>query len=503
MTRSVATPEPIWTPKPGRSLAPAEAPARAASSAIAGTRSGWAMRLAYFCSDCLAIVAAVGLVEFARGLLAPPSAAAANIAWKLDLLLALGLLSVAYIARTYAAIPPRPVRQFRAWVFGGAMCCASLVGSAWLLGIGSWQHAATLTFAALFAILGASFCRALCRSIFGKQSWWGTRLIVVGNCELASQALLDLLQEPQWGLRPVGFVSDEDLPAAKGDWRHYLGRTHELNDLAARLAVDRALVVAHSFDVERLADALSRPGGQIRHWILLPPLTHVPSLWLEDCEAARLPALAVTNRLALPWSRALKRFADLLLTSLIAIPVLPLIALVALLVRISSPGPILFGSERVGRGGRRFLAWKFRTMYRDAESLLAEYLDAHPSLAAEWQANTKLRHDPRVTWIGHWLRVTSLDELPQIWNVFLGQMSLVGPRPILPGEVDKYAEGLEHYREMLPGITGLWQVSGRNNTTYRERVELDTYYVKNWSLWLDIYILACTVKVVLLGEGAY
>jgi Undecaprenyl-phosphate galactose phosphotransferase WbaP len=216
-----------------------------------------------------------------------------------------------------------------------------------------------------------------------------------------------------------------------------------------------------------------------------------------------LPALAVTNRLALPWSRYLKRALDVATTITLGLPALPIIAILAFVVRISSPGPIFYGQERIGRHGRRFKAWKFRTMYQNADAVLARYLELHPELAAEWQANHKLRHDPRVTWIGSWLRVTSLDELPQIWNVLVGQMSLVGPRPIVTAEIDKYADRYEHYIKVLPGITGLWQVSGRNNTTYRERVDLDTYYVQNWSLWLDIYILACTVKVVLLGEGAY
>jgi lipopolysaccharide/colanic/teichoic acid biosynthesis glycosyltransferase len=142
-------------------------------------------------------------------------------------------------------------------------------------------------------------------------------------------------------------------------------------------------------------------------------------------------------------------------------------------------------------------------MLPDAEAVLARHLEEDPQLAAEWKANHKLRRDPRVTWIGRWLRSTSLDELPQIWNVLVGEMSLVGPRPIVDAEIDKYSECYEHYVQVLPGITGLWQVSGRNNTTYQERVALDVYYVQNWSLWLDIYILACTAKVVLLCEGAY
>src|SRR6185436_3562805 len=172
----------------------------------------------------------------------------------------------------------------------------------------------------------------------------------------------------------------------------------------------------------------------------------------------------------------------------------------ALLIRIDSVGPAFYGHERIGRGRRKFKAWKFRSMRRDADKVLNDYLEKHPELREAWERDHKLKDDPRVTRVGQFLRKTSLDELPQIWNVLMGEMSLVGPRPIVAAEIDKYAEHYEHYVQVLPGITGLWQVSGRNNTTYNERVALDVYYVQNWSVWLDIYILACTAKVVLLCE---
>jgi Undecaprenyl-phosphate galactose phosphotransferase WbaP len=211
----------------------------------------------------------------------------------------------------------------------------------------------------------------------------------------------------------------------------------------------------------------------------------------------------VTNRLRQPWAQAAKRVFDLTLLLALGLATLPLIGAIALLVRLTSPGAIFYAQERIGRHGRRFKAWKFRTMLPDADVVLSEYLQLHPGPAAEWKANHKLRFDPRVTWIGRILRSTSLDELPQIWNVLLGEMSFVGPRPIVAAEIDKYAEHYEHYLQVPPGITGLWQVSGRNNTTYDERVALDVYYVQNWSLWLDLYILGCTAKVVFLCEGAY
>jgi lipopolysaccharide/colanic/teichoic acid biosynthesis glycosyltransferase len=141
-------------------------------------------------------------------------------------------------------------------------------------------------------------------------------------------------------------------------------------------------------------------------------------------------------------------------------------------------------------------------MVADADAVLKAHLTAHPELAAEWNLKHKLADDPRITAIGKLLRKTSLDELPQIWNVLVGEMSLVGPRPIVRAEMAKYAEALVLYLKVRPGITGLWQVSGRSNTTYEERVRFDEYYVRNWSVWLDIFVLGRTVKTVLKSEGA-
>ena len=181
----------------------------------------------------------------------------------------------------------------------------------------------------------------------------------------------------------------------------------------------------------------------------------------------------------------------------------PLLGLIALLIKLDSPGPVLYTHTRIGFGGKPFKVWKFRTMIKDADRVLREYLEKHPELRAEWERDHKLRHDPRITRVGKWLRKTSLDELPQLWNVLRGEMSLVGPRPIVKEEVKKYGEKFSLYTKVKPGMTGLWQVSGRNDTSYEDRVNLDAYYVQNWSVWLDIYILARTVKVVVVGKGAY
>jgi len=181
----------------------------------------------------------------------------------------------------------------------------------------------------------------------------------------------------------------------------------------------------------------------------------------------------------------------------------PLLAAIAILIKMNSPGPVFFGQQRIGQGGRRFIAWKFRSMVVDADRVLKEYLAKRPDLREEWERDQKLKNDPRVTRVGRILRKLSLDELPQLWNVIKGEMSLVGPRPIVQDELAKYGDKGTFYLKVKPGMTGLWQVSGRNDISYKERVELDVYYVRNWSVWLDLYILARTVWVVLFGKGAY
>ena len=186
---------------------------------------------------------------------------------------------------------------------------------------------------------------------------------------------------------------------------------------------------------------------------------------------------------------------------------LPLVGLVVLLlgvlVRLESPGPIFYGHRRVGRAYSTFLTWKIRTMQVNGDELLKNAFAEDGALRREWLRDRKLRHDPRITRVGRFLRKTSLDELPQVWNVLRGEMSLVGPRPIVEEEVAAYGLNFSLYCRVTPGLTGLWQVSGRSEVSLCDRVRLDSYYVRNWSPWLDLHILARTLKVVFTGQGAY
>lgn len=198
----------------------------------------------------------------------------------------------------------------------------------------------------------------------------------------------------------------------------------------------------------------------------------------------------------------LKRFFDACTAAIALVILIPLFLVIAIGVKLSSPGPVIYSQARVGRGGKCFEFLKFRSMALDADAILHAHLASNESARQQWSEYQKLKDDPRITRFGRFIRRTSLDELPQLWNVLIGQMSIVGPRPCLPAQRSYYADTWRHYCSVRPGLTGLWQVNGRNKLTFEERVRLDRQYVESQSLKLDLKIVWRTVAVVLTGEGS-
>lgn len=189
---------------------------------------------------------------------------------------------------------------------------------------------------------------------------------------------------------------------------------------------------------------------------------------------------------------------------LIALPIVLVLCLfIAIWITLDSKGGVIYRQERIGHGGKHFIIYKFRTMIQNADEILEKCLAENPELARQWKENQKLKDDPRLTRVGHFLRKTSLDELPQVFNVLLGNMSLVGPRPIVEDEKERYGRYFAEFCEVYPGLTGIWQTSGRNNTTYAERVAFDHYYINHWNIWLDFWIMAKTIPQIIKGYGAY
>jgi Undecaprenyl-phosphate galactose phosphotransferase WbaP len=242
---------------------------------------------------------------------------------------------------------------------------------------------------------------------------------------------------------------------------------------------------------------------QFRRVILVSDLDWIEGAALQVQDFEGLIGIQAQKNQLSPLAAAVKRELDILGALIIGLLAAPIMVLTILWIKLDSPGPVFFSHERLGKDGRTIWIHKFRSMCENAEQALQEYLQLHPEARREWEATQKLCNDPRITRAGEFIRKFSIDELPQLYNVLKGDMSLVGARPIVDAETHHYGDNIDIYKNMRPGVTGLWQVSGRSDTSYSDRVRYDTYYVRNWSVWLDLYVLLRTVYVVLTRDGAY
>jgi Undecaprenyl-phosphate galactose phosphotransferase WbaP len=346
-------------------------------------------------------------------------------------------------------------------------------------------------------------CRALCRGLCSSLPWWGTPVVLFGSGPDA-RAVFRVLQRQCAGLKVVGVFDDAPIAWPElNQQRTHISTPDCAPEFARSCAVSHAIVATSGLTGTEIGKLMSKHVSRFRHVLVLPGLAASSSVRVELRAIGGMLGLHLTRGLFPLRAQLVKRACDLVLASAAAVVLFPLCALICLAVWLGSRGPVFYGHLRIGQGNSMFKAWKFRTMHPDADEILSACLETNPDLRRQWEQSHKLKSDPRVTSVGRILRKTSLDEIPQLWNVLAGEMSFVGPRPIVAAEVARYGEKFEDYTSVRPGITGLWQVSGRNNTTYEERVELDEYYVRNWSVWLDLYIVSRTVKTVLLGDGAY
>ena len=271
--------------------------------------------------------------------------------------------------------------------------------------------------------------------------------------------------------------------------------------LAEKLKIPYAIVAMPGQASEMLLSIVERVGGKFSHLLVIPDLFGFATLGVPAKSVGSVLGVEVRQQLLLPWPRFTKRVLDVSFTVVGAVFVLPFLFLIALLIKLDSKGPIFYMQKRLGKNGNYFTAAKFRTMHGDGESRLKALLDADPALKEEYEVFHKLRKDPRVTRIGRILRKYSLDEFPQLWNVIRGDMSLVGPRPYIEREIPEMGGNEKLILRATPGMTGMWQVSDRNASSFAWRVQVDVHYVRNWSPWLDMYILAKTVGVVVRGSG--
>ena len=330
-------------------------------------------------------------------------------------------------------------------------------------------------------------------------------VLFVGAGETAAELVKTLEAQGGCGMKVIGFIADTPMAVRLRGRYRLLGHMEHLERVLHLTGVQHVIVTATGLPAAEQVHIINRIQPYVKNVIFVPDLLGAPvsNMDIDGLLDNSLMLLRFRNNLAHWYNRALKRVFDLVLSLLGLIVVLPVTLVIAVLIRMDGPGPIFFAHRRIGQGGREFPCYKFRSMVPDAENVLKDYLAAHPEARKEWERDFKLKDDPRITHIGAFLRKTSLDELPQFFNVLKGDMSLVGPRPIIAAEIPKYGEYFADFCLVPPGITGMWQVNGRSDTTYEERVQMDTWYVRNWSVWIDIIYLFKTVAVVLERKGAY
>lgn len=353
--------------------------------------------------------------------------------------------------------------------------------------------------------------RGLVKFLLMKVGGWIRPMVIIGWGDNALQTARAFDEEALMGYRLIAFLVPEGRERFE---QNYLNRSKQSvpcislgpdPELTLKTLGDpHAVVALEQGGIDAYQGMIQQVSRRVANMQVVPAVRGLPLYGMEVNHFFTHEVLLLTmrNNLARPGLQLMKRCFDLTASILVLIVGSPILLWIAAKV-LASGRPIFYGHRRVGQNGKHFLCYKFRTMAVNADVLLKELLERDPQARAEWDRDFKLKNDPRITSIGHFLRKTSLDELPQLWNVLKGEMSLVGPRPVVDAELERYGNQIDYYLEAKPGVTGLWQVSGRNDVSYDTRVYLDAWYVKNWSLFNDIVILLKTVKVIFKKDGAY
>jgi len=388
---------------------------------------------------------------------------------------------------------------------------AVAVLDALLVYLAKWQFSRSWFITAwLFALLFVPLARAFLKRLLIRAKKWQRPTVIVGVGANAREAAEALFSEPLMGLEVTAFLSlpGDPMPVPTFDIGGrsipVLPLSDDPHSTLNELGLPQIIVALEAESLLPHQKLLQKLSARYSDMSVIPPLRGLPLYGMEMTHffSHEVLMLTVRNNLARPGPRFVKRVFDLLAAAGLLVLLAPVLAFFSWKIR-RSGGNAIFGHLRIGQHGRSFRCLKFRTMVPNADQVLAEVLARDPEARREWEKDFKLKNDPRITPIGIFLRETSLDELPQLWNVLKGEMSLVGPRPIIEEELDRYGDQVGYYLEAPPGMTGLWQISGRTDTGYEDRVALDCWYARNWSLWYDFVVLVKTVRVVLRREGAY
>lgn len=435
------------------------------------------------------------------------------------LLASLLLFPIAQLAGLYPAMGTSSAVEFRQLVRAATTALCIFTGIGILQRPESWPYfvgSTLLTLLLVVPLLPTS--RFVARAMARRCKWWGAPVLVYADSASVGEELFNRLRTTQdRGLRPVAVLLDsakyweaEGELGTKGvpflPVQDILECALESKATWILVAKPKVAAVDQPWNEDNEVDAFLHA---IPNRVLLSSLGGFDcGMWDQTHTIGASCGLLLSSSRHCASTLFVKRVIDFSVAALVCLIFSPLLVGIAAAIRLSSPGPIMYGQKRVGRGGLSFTAWKFRTMVPNADQVLKQCLQSNPEYRREWEETHKLKNDPRVTWIGRFLRTTSLDELPQLWNILCGEMSVVGPRPIVDSEdydasyIRDYPREFAVYTSVRPGLTGMWQVTCRNSGVYEMRIYWDMYYIRNWSLWLDLYIILRTIRTVLLREGS-
>jgi len=403
----------------------------------------------------------------------------------------------------YPGISLAPSEELRRFLFGSMMSYGGIIMSRYIEN-NVWDSINTaLLISCVFSVLFLLTVRGIAHWFLYKTRLGGIPAVIYGSSGTGKLVVNCLKKSKRTGYIPVLILDDNPLGEEDYNGIPIIHDTSIGYEIVNRYKIKMAIVAMPKLDPNKLKHLINTSVSAFRYNVIIPNYFNITTIWMSVRDFGGILGIDTSNKLKMAWNLGIKRFLDIVFVITGGILILPFLLLVALILKLNSPGPVLYKHKRIGKDGKHFFIYKFRTMTADAEQQLKKIIETDTSLNEEWKKNHKLQNDPRITSFGKILRRTSIDEFPQLINILKGEMSLVGPRPVVEEEVIKYGEDFNRVFSNKPGLTGLWQVSGRSDTDYHDRIAFDTYYLQNWSLWLDIWILYETFGVVFFGKGAY
>jgi Undecaprenyl-phosphate galactose phosphotransferase WbaP len=412
-------------------------------------------------------------------------------------------LLIFHILKLYPGISLAPAEEMRRFSIGSFMAHGGIILSRYIER-DSWDSVtAALIISFIFSTVVLLTVRSITHWLLHKTRLGGIPAVIYGSGSTGRLVVDCLLGNIRTGYVPVLILDDNHKGIDEYRGIPVIHDTSIGPEIVKHYRIRMAMMAMSQLDNQKLNHIMNTSVSAFRYSVLIPDFFSVANIWMSIRDFGGILGFVTSNKLKMSWNLKLKRFMDMVIVCTGGIFILPFLLFIALLIKINSPGPVLYRHKRLGINGKHFYAYKFRSMVINAQERLQELLETDVEIKKEWEQNHKLSKDPRVTGIGKFLRRTSIDEFPQLINILKGEMSLVGPRPIVDEEIEKYGEDFNRVFSVKPGLTGLWQVSGRSDTDYNARVAYDTYYLQSWSGWLDLWVLFKTFGAILRGRGAY